>query len=157
MLDPLDKMIEAMGLPFARYADDFLIVTKTKAEALAAMAAVEEYVEGRLKLLVNREKSKVAPLAYAESLQWDQWIRRRVRLCHWKDWKVPRKRRRMLIRLGVPPDEVRKASRSRKGYWRMSRNSLVAMALNNDYLKRKGVPSMRDLWVRFKYGEQAQV
>ena len=96
-------------------------------------------------------------LAYAESLQWDQWIRRRVRLCYWKDWKVPRKRRRMLIRLGVPPDEVRKASRSRKGYWRMSRNSLVAMALNNDYLKRKGVPSMRDLWVRFKYGEQAQV
>lgn len=39
----------------------------------------------------------------------------------------------------------------------MSRNSLVAMALNNDYLQRKGVPSMRDLWVCFKYGDQAQV
>jgi len=146
MLDPLDKMIEAMGLPFARYADDFLIVTKTKAEALAAMATVEDYVEGRLKLLVNRDKSKVAPLgecdflgfnirgkrirrtekaarrfklriqeitarsrgismgqrllelkrycvgwfhyfkiglSFAEVLQWDQWIRRRVRLCYW--------------------------------------------------------------------------
>jgi RNA-directed DNA polymerase len=220
MLDPLDKAIEAMGLPFARYADDFLIVTKTKAEALIAMATVEEYVEGRLKLLVNRDKSKVAPLgecdflgfnirgkqirhtekaakrfklriqeisarsrgismgqrllelkrycigwfhyfkiglAYAEVRQWDQWIRRRVRLCHWKDWKVSRKRRRMLIRLGVPPDEVKKASRSRKGYWRMSSNSLVQIALNNDYLKQKGVPSMRDLWVRFKYGDKAKV
>ena len=62
----------------------------------------------------------------------------------------------MLIKLGISPEEVKLASRSRKGYWRMSRNSLVAMALNNDYLKRKGVPSMRNLWVRFKYGEQAQ-
>ena len=68
MLDPLDKTIEAMGLPFARYADDFLIVTKTKAEALTAMAAVEEYVEGRLKLLVNRDKSKVAPLGECDFL-----------------------------------------------------------------------------------------
>ena len=31
MLDPLDKKIEAMGFPFARYADDFLIVTRTQA------------------------------------------------------------------------------------------------------------------------------
>jgi len=62
----------------------------------------------------------------------------------------------MLIRLGVSPDEVKKASRSRKGYWRMSSNSLVQIALNNAYLQRKGVPSMRDLWVRFKYGDQAK-
>ena len=218
-LDPLDKKIEAMGLPFARYADDFLIVTKTKTEALAAMEEVEAYVEGRLKLLVNRTKSKVAPLGecdflgfnirgkqirrtekaakrfkfrvleitsrsrgismrqrllelkrycvgwfhyfkiglpYAEVRQWDQWIRRRVRLCYWKDWKVPRKRRRMLIRLGVSPEEVKKASRSRKGYWRMSRNGLVQKALKNAFLERKGVPSMRDLWVRFRYGDQVK-
>ena len=62
MLDPLDKQIEAMGFPFARYADDFLIAIRSKAEALKAMAEVKEYVEGRLKLLVNPDKSKVAPL-----------------------------------------------------------------------------------------------
>jgi len=220
MLDPLDKRIEAMGLPFARYADDFLIVAKTKAEALMAMAAVKDYVEGRLKLIVNEDKSKVAPLgecdflgfnvrgrrirrtdkaakrfkfriqeitsrsrgvsmrkrigelqrycrgwfhyfkiglSYAEVRQWDQWIRRRIRLCYWKDWKVPRKRRRMLIRLGVDPKEVKKASRSRKGYWRMSNNSLVRLALNNAYLQEQGLPSMRDLWVVFKYGDQAKL
>jgi RNA-directed DNA polymerase len=220
MLDPLDKKIEAMGLPFARYADDFLVVTQTKAEALTAMAAVKDYVEGRLKLIVNQDKSKVAPLGecdflgfsirgkrirrtdkaakrfkfriqeitsrsrgvsmrqrirelrrycvgwfhyfkiglpFAEVRQWDQWIRRRIRLCYWKDWKVPRKRRRMLIRLGVAPEEVKKASRSRKGYWRMSNNSLVRLALNNTFLREQGLPSMRDLWVRFKYGEKAKV
>jgi len=62
MLDPLDKKIEAMGLPFARYADDFLIVTRSKTRALEVMAEVREYVEGKLKLLVNQDKSKVAPL-----------------------------------------------------------------------------------------------
>jgi len=63
----------------------------------------------------------------------------------------------MLIKLGVAPDEVKKASRARKGYWRMSQNSLVRLALNNTYLANQGVPSMRELWVRFKYGDQAKV
>ena len=220
MLDPLDKKIEAMGLPFARYADDFLIVTRSKTRALEVMAEVREYVEGKLKLLVNQDKSKVAPLGecsflgfnilgkqirrtekaakrfktriqeitsrsrgismgrrllelkrycvgwfnyfkiglpYKEVREWDGWIRRRVRLCYWKDWKLPRKRRRMLIKLGVSPDEVKKASRARKGYWRMSQNSLVRLALNNTYLAKQGVPSMRELWVRFKYGDQPKV
>ena len=216
MLDPLDKKIEAMGLPFARYADDFLIVTRTQTEAHRVMDEVKAYVEGKLKLLVNQDKSKVASLPecdflgfnirgknlkrtdksarrfkfriheitarsrgismkqrllelkqycvgwfhyfkiglpYKEVREWDQWIRRRVRLCFWKDWKRPRKRRRMLIKLGISPDEVKKASRSRKGYWRMSRNSLVSIALSNSYLSIQGVPSLRELWVNFKYGE----
>jgi hypothetical protein len=78
-------------------------------------------------------------------------------VCYWKDWKLPRKRRRMLIKLGVSPEEVKMASRSRKGYWRMSQNSLVRLALNNTYLANQEVPSMRKLWVRFKYGDQAKV
>ncbi len=52
----------------------------------------------------------------------DDWIRRRVRLYYWKQWKRPRARRRNLIKLGVNPSVVYKASRSRKGYWRMSQN-----------------------------------
>lgn len=76
MLDPLDKRIEAMGLPFARYADDFLVVTQTKAEALAAMAAVKDYVEGRLKLIVNQDKSKVAPLGECDFLGFNIWGKR---------------------------------------------------------------------------------
>lgn len=198
----------------------FLIVTRSKAEALGVMAEVKQYVEGKLKLRVNQDKSKVAPLGecdflgfnvrgkqtrrtekaakrfktriqeitarsrgvslgqrllelkrycvgwinyfkiglpYKEVREWDGWIRRRVRLCYWKDWKVPRKRRGMLIKLGVDQAQVKMASRSRKGYWRMSQNSLVRLALNNTYLANQGVPSMRMLWVRFKYGDKARV
>jgi len=63
----------------------------------------------------------------------------------------------MRIKLGVSPDEVKKASRARKGYWRMLQNSLVRLALNNRYLANQGVPFIRELWVRFKYGDKAKV
>ena len=59
---------------------------------------------------------------YREVLELDEWMRRRVRLYHWKQWQRPRARRRNLIRLGINPSEVYRASRSRKGYWRMSQN-----------------------------------
>lgn len=39
----------------------------------------------------------------------DQWMRRRVRMYYWKQWKRARKRRRQLIRLGIHPAEVYKA------------------------------------------------
>ncbi len=93
---------------------------------------------------------------YAEVLALDEWIRRRVRLYHWKQWQRPRARRRNLIRLGIDPGKVHRASRSRKGYWRMSQNSLVRFALNNRYLKERGVPELRDIWIRLHYGDQAK-
>ena len=39
----------------------------------------------------------------------------------------------------------------------MSQNSLVRFALNDTYLKEQGVPSLRDLWVVFKYADKAQL
>ncbi len=52
---------------------------------------------------------------YKVILELSEWIRRRVRLYYWKQWKQPRTRRRNLIKLGIDPDEVKLASRSRKG------------------------------------------
>ena len=48
---------------------------------------------------------------------------------------------------GIPRDEVHMATRSRKGYWRMSGNSLVQRALTNRWLHEQGVPDMRTLWI----------
>ncbi len=86
-----------------------------------------------------------------------EWTRRRVRLYYWKQWKQPRTRRRNLIALGVAPEEVRRASRSRKGYWRMSQMSLVRNALNNRWLEEQGVPDIRAAWIKLHYGPQARV
>jgi hypothetical protein len=56
--------------------------------------------------------------------------------------KKPLTRRRDFIKLGANPDEVHMASRSRKGYWRMSSNSIVQQALSNRRLKEQGVPEL---------------
>ena len=86
-----------------------------------------------------------------------EWVRRRVRLYYWKQWKQPRTRRRQLLALGIAPAEVHKATRSRKGYWRMSQMSLVRHALNNRWLAAQGVPDVRAIWIKLHYGPKARV
>jgi hypothetical protein len=63
-------------------------------------------------------------------------------LYYWKQWKQPRTRRRNLLALGADPATVHMATRSRKGYWRMSQNEIVRYALNNRWLEEQGVPDM---------------
>lgn len=89
--------------------------------------------------------------SYSELLELDQWVRRRVRLCYWKDWKRPRTRRRHLMALGISKDDVKLASRSRKGYWRMAGNSIVQRALTKQWLWDQGVPNMRQQWIDLHY------
>jgi RNA-directed DNA polymerase len=89
--------------------------------------------------------------SYSQLLELDQWLRRRVRLCYWKQWKRPRTRRRHLLALGIPRDEVKLATRSRKGYWRMAGNSIVQRALTKQWLWDQGVPHLRQQWVALHY------
>ena len=93
--------------------------------------------------------------SYGEVLALDRWIRRRVRLCYWKMWGRPRRRRKMLLKLGIDLEEVHLASRSRKGYWRMSTNSIVQRALTNAWLGSQGVPSLQTRWIAIHYPNQA--
>ena len=92
---------------------------------------------------------------YKEVVALESWIRRRVRLYYWKQWKEPRTRRRHLIALGISPEEVKMASRSRKGYWRMSGNSLLQRALNKRLLQEQGVPDLRSIWIVLHHGKTA--
>jgi len=52
----------AIGCPLPVYANDFLILAKIKEEAQEAMSKVEEFLECHLRLLVNQDKSQIAPL-----------------------------------------------------------------------------------------------
>lgn len=60
VLDELDKELERRNLEFCRYADDANIFVKSKKAAERVMQNISEFIEGKLKLKVNREKSKVA-------------------------------------------------------------------------------------------------
>jgi RNA-directed DNA polymerase len=94
---------------------------------------------------------------YSAALAMSEWVRRRVRLYYWKQWKQPRTRRRNLLALGIDPSKVHMATRSRKGYWRMSQNEIVRVALNNRWLEEQGVPDMRAVWIVLHYGPKARV
>ncbi|MEG0775834.1 group II intron reverse transcriptase/maturase [Clostridium sp.] len=60
MLNELDKELEARELNFVRYADDCLIVVKSEKSANRVMNSIKTFIEKKLGLKVNIEKSKIA-------------------------------------------------------------------------------------------------
>ncbi len=60
VLDELDKELERRGLEFCRFADDCNLFVKTPKAAQRVMESISGYIEKRLKLVVNQEKSQVA-------------------------------------------------------------------------------------------------
>ena len=90
-------------------------------------------------------------LHFKEARDLDQWMRRRMRLYYWKQWGRPRTRRRNLLRLGIRRTEVHKASRSRKGPWRLTNTSIVTRAMTNQWLSDQGVPSIEQQWIKIRY------
>lgn len=60
LLDDLDKELEKRGHCFARYADDFIILVKSRRAGERVMVSIKRFLERKLKLSVNQEKSKVA-------------------------------------------------------------------------------------------------
>ena len=206
LLDDLDKELTRRGLRFVRYADDCNIFVASKRAGERVLESVIRFVEGKLKLKVNRDKSAVdrpwnrkflgfsflsnkqatirlAPktidrfkdkireltnrtrsmpmerriaklnryllgwigyfrLASAKSHceRFDQWIRRRLRMCLWKQWKRVRSRLRELRALGVPEWACFVMANSRRGAWEMSRNT--NNALPTSYWEAKGLKSL---------------
>lgn len=61
LLDDLDRELEKRGHRFARYADDFIILVKSRRAGDRVMSSISRFLERKLKLTVNQEKSRVAP------------------------------------------------------------------------------------------------
>jgi RNA-directed DNA polymerase len=62
LLDDLDKELESRGHRFCRYADDCNIYVRSKAAGERVMVSVTAFLEGKLRLRVNQQKSAVAPV-----------------------------------------------------------------------------------------------
>ncbi|WP_266096919.1 reverse transcriptase domain-containing protein [Klebsiella pneumoniae] len=56
LLDELDKKLTYKHLKFARYADDIIILVKTKSEGLIIQREITAFITKRLKLKVNERK-----------------------------------------------------------------------------------------------------
>ena len=78
----------------------------------------------------------------------DEWIRRRIRMCYWKQWRWPRTKINHLLALGVSLKTAIQHGTSSKSYWHMARTPAMQQALNNDWLKAQGLPSIKQLWCK---------
>ena len=72
----------------------------------------------------------------------DSWIRHRLRCVQWKQWKVYRRRKAELIRLGVGPELAHTTAWSTKGPWRVSHSPGILIALNNGCFDTLGLPRL---------------
>lgn len=214
MLDPLDKELERRGHKFARYADDFIILVKSQRAGERVLYSITQYLQNRLKLVINMEKSQVVKTSESKFLgftfvngriKWhpksllkfkqrireltnrnwgvsmryqlfktsqyiagwvnyfgiancyqlccdlDHWIRRRVRMAYWRQWRKPRTKVRNLLKLGVPIKSAVGCGITSKGPWRSSKTPGINRALNDAYLKKAGLVSLRDGWIKLHY------
>jgi RNA-directed DNA polymerase len=78
----------------------------------------------------------------------DEWIRRRLRMCLWKQWKKPKTKVKRLLSLGVPKDKAFEWGNTRKGYWRIACSPTLHTSLNNQYWKSNGLKNLTD---RYNY------
>jgi len=216
MLDPLDKELEKRGHKFARYADDFTILVKSKRAGERVLHSISRYLQRRLKLIVNTIKSRVVKTndskflgftfragnihwhpntlnkfkqrvrrltnrnwgvsmryqlfklsqylrgwinyfgiakGYQRCVDLDHWIRRRVRMAYWRQWRKPRTKVRNLMKRGVHVQSAVACGITSKGPWRSAKTPGINQALSLDYLKSEGLYSLRDGWIKLHYPE----
>jgi RNA-directed DNA polymerase len=214
VLHDLDMELEKRGHKFVRYADDFLVLVKSVRAGRRVMASLTQFLDKKLRLVVNLVKSKVAPLNQCcflgfafrrKKIVWsdksqakfqrrikeltgrnwgvamdyrirklseylrgwmayfalseyykpvptlDEWIRRRLRMCYWKQWKRCRKRVGELLKLGVNERQAVLTALSRKGYWRLSRTMATQSGMTNQWLESQGLVSILKLWKAYHY------
>lgn len=209
LLDEMDKELEKRGHKFCRYADDCNIYVRSFAAGERVMQSVSLFLEKRLKLKVNREKSavgrpqkrkflgysfapgrkarlKVAPESTerlrAKIREWmrrgrgwkltrlinegltpllrgwanyfrlaevketfevlDEWIRRKLRVVLWRQWKKRSARLRNLMRLGLDRDRAWQSTGNGRGPWWNAGASHMHAALPKAYFKRLGLLSL---------------
>ena len=75
----------------------------------------------------------------------DEWVRSRVRLCYWKQWKKPKTRVKALERMGIKPKQAYMWGNTRLGYWRAVQSPILRRALDNALLKKEGLLCLKDI------------
>lgn len=78
----------------------------------------------------------------------DHWIRRRIRMCYWKQWRYARTKVRNLLALGRYKRQAIMTAISSKSYWHLSKTLATQSGMTNRGLKKQGLISVRDLWIR---------
>jgi RNA-directed DNA polymerase len=138
-----------LGFSFYKY--------KGKWEIRIAEKSIE-HIKAKCKLITQRSngkstKEKISQLkqvvvgwvnyfviAKAKSVmeRLDEGVRMRLRICKWKEWKVPNARRRNLLQLGINKSKAYQWSNSSKGFCRVAHSPILQRTLTNSYWSKQG-------------------
>ena len=108
-----------------------------------------EYLRGWMGYFGNAEYYRPLP-------EIDKWLRRRLRMCYWKQWRKTRTKVRELLKLGTSLDAAISVAVSRKGPWRLSRTLATQTGMTNRWLQEQGLLSVKELWVNIHYPAKAR-
>ncbi len=86
----------------------------------------------------------------------DEWLRRRIRMCYWKQWRYTRTKVRNLLKLGSFKKEAISTALSRRGPWHLSRTMATQAGMTNKWLSEQGLISVKDQWVKIHYPATAR-
>ncbi len=89
---------------------------------------------------------------YQRCVDLDNWIRRRVRMAYWRQWRKRRTKVRNLMKRGVHIQAAVACGLTSKGPWRSSKTPGINQALSNAYLKSQGLYALRDGWIKLYHG-----
>ncbi|MDA3937685.1 MAG: group II intron reverse transcriptase/maturase [Spirochaetia bacterium] len=78
----------------------------------------------------------------------DDWLRRRIRMCYWKQWRYPRTKVRKLMELGVPRDFAIMTGASSKSYWHLSKTLQANAGMSNKWLEKQGLINIKAQWCK---------
>jgi hypothetical protein len=72
----------------------------------------------------------------------DEWIRRRLRACIWKQWKKVKTKFKNLQKLGIDKSKAWEFANTRKGFWRISKSPILTRTITNHRLEKRGFKSL---------------
>ncbi len=76
----------------------------------------------------------------------DEWLRRRIRMCYWKQWKKISTKFNNLKKPGVSKHKAWEFANTRKGYWRVSNSPILATSITNTKLEKAGLVSLLQIY-----------
>ena len=74
----------------------------------------------------------------------DGWLRRRIRMCFWTQWKKFKTRHDNLVKMGIENSKAWRFANTRKGHWRIAGSLILKRTFTNEYLKEFGFQSIAE-------------
>ncbi len=78
----------------------------------------------------------------------DGWLRRRLRMCIWKNWKRVKTRFSNLQKCGVSRNQAWQWANTRKAYWSTAKSHILQRAITSDALRKAGYMCLMDYYVK---------